>query len=58
LIELDDEEGITYAVQYHAKSKAEYDEYIKLFSDKMRNDAKEKWGDGFIAFRTIMEVVN
>lgn len=58
LIEADDHEGATYAIQYHTESQALYDRYIEKFSDSMRKKGTGKWGDRFIAFRTVMEVVN
>ena len=58
LVDADDEEGITYAVQYHAASKVLYNRYIEQFADSMRKQGKDKWGDKFVAFRTLMEVVN
>ena len=58
LFEADDEEGITYAVQYHAKDPALYNQYLSQFADQMRKKAIDKWGNKFIAFRTVMQVVN
>ncbi len=58
LIETDDSEGITYAVQYHALAKAMYNQYIEQFADTMRKKGADKWGNRFIAFRTVMEVVH
>ena len=58
LAEADDEEGITYAVQYHAKDIKHYENYIEQFSDGMRQNAIDKWGNKFISFRTMMRVVN
>ncbi len=58
LLELDDAEGITYAVQYHAATKDLYDRYIRQFSEKMRKSGFDKWGNQFIAFRSVMEVVH
>ena len=58
LIEADDPEGITYAIQYHAESKSMYNRYIEKYSEEMREKGIEKWGDKFIAFRTLMQVVN
>lgn len=58
LLELDDTEGITYAVQYHADSKTMYDHYIEQFADTMRKSGIDKWGNKFIAFRTVMQVVH
>jgi hypothetical protein len=58
LLETDDSEGLTYAVQYHAETKALYNRYITDFADTMRKKAFDKWGDKFIAFRSVMEVVH
>ncbi len=58
LIETDDEEGITYAVQYHAESKELYNRYIEIFADEIRKKGIDKWGNQFIAYRTVMQVVN
>ncbi len=58
LLEADDTEGITYAVQYHAESKALYNHYIEQFSDEMRKKGMDKWGNKFIAFRSVMQLVH
>ncbi len=58
LLEVDDSEGPTYAVQYFAESKSQYNFYIEKFAPLMRQKAIEKWGDQFIAFRSIMHVIN
>ena len=58
LLEADDTEGSTYAVQYHATSDDLYYRYIENFSDKMRKKGSDKWGNQFIAFRTVMRVVH
>jgi hypothetical protein len=58
LLEADDTEGITYAVQYHAESKALYNRYIDQFSEVMRKKGIDKWGNKFIAFRSVMQLVH
>ena len=58
LLEVDTIEGPTYAVQYIAESKAQYNLYIENFSAEMRQKAFNKWGDQFIAFRSVMQIVN
>ena len=58
LLEADDTESITYAVQYHAANKSLYDRYIENFSDEMRKKGIDKWSNKFIAFRTVMKVVH
>lgn len=57
LVEADDEEGITYAVQYHAKGRADYNRYMEQFADEMRKKALDQWGDKVISFRTLMHIV-
>jgi hypothetical protein len=58
LVEADDENGITYAVQYHAPSRSAYETYLEEYATTMRNRTTEKWGDRFVSFRTLMELVN
>ena len=58
LIETDDSEGVTYAVQYQADNKDLYNQYIEKFANGMRKKGADKWGNQFIAFRTAMEVVH
>ena len=57
LLEVDDSEGPTYAIQYYAQSKADYNRYIEIYSPEMHNISFKKWGNQFIAFRSVMEVV-
>lgn len=57
LLEVDESEGPTYAVQYDAASKSDYNRYIAIHSAAMRKKGFDKWGDSFIAFRSVMEVV-
>ena len=58
LLEVDETEGPTYAVQYFAESKALYNLYIEKFATEMRNRSFAKWGDKFIAFRSVMQIVD
>jgi len=58
LLEVDDSEGPTYAVQYFAESKSLYNNYIENHATLMRQKSFDKWGNQFIAFRSVMQVVN
>jgi len=58
LLEQDEEEGITYAIQYFADNMQSYERYISQFADHFRKESLNKWGEKFIAFRTLMQVVN
>ena len=57
LLEIDDSEGPTYAIQYLAESKADYHRYIENFAPLLRQKSVDKWGNKFIAFRSLMQVV-
>jgi hypothetical protein len=57
LLETDEEEGPTYAAQYIAESKADYNRYIELHSTEMREKGFKKWGNQFIAFRSLMQSI-
>jgi Domain of unknown function (DUF4286) len=58
LLEIDNSEGLTYAVQYFAESKSLYNRYIEKYAENMRTKSYEKWGDKFIAFRSVMQIVD
>jgi len=58
LLEQDETGGITYIVQYFAFSLENYKNYIENFAPLLREKAFARWGNQFIAFRTIMESVN
>ncbi len=58
LTEVDETDGLTYAVQYHAENKDGYNRYVALFADPLRKRATDKWGAHFIAFNSVLQVVN
>lgn len=58
MIETDETDGITYAVQYHAESKALYNRYIQDYAVQLSNKATTKWGSKYIAFRSVLQIVN
>lgn len=57
LLETEEKDGPTYAAQYFSENKSDYDRYIELHSILMRQKAFDKWGERFIAFRSLMEIV-
>lgn len=58
VLEVDETEGPTYATQYFAATKQEYDQYIDQFAGELRKDALDEWGNQFVGFRSLMQVVN
>jgi len=58
LLEVDEIEGPTFAVQFFAESKGLYNRYIEKFAGEMRKRSFDKWGDKFISIRTVMQIVD
>ncbi len=58
LLENVDEEGATFAVQYKTARLEDYKRYLAEFAPEMRQKGLDKWGDRFIAFRTLMKIVD
>jgi len=58
LLEQNKEDGITYVVQYFTPSIESYKKYADEFSLRFRQKTFDKWGDGFIAVRSVTEIVN
>jgi hypothetical protein len=57
LLDQEDEEGPTFVLQYVTSSAERYEQYLIQFSSLHQEAARNKWGDQFIAFRTLMEAV-
>jgi hypothetical protein len=58
LLDQDDTDGPTFVIQYCTSGIEKYMEYIVQYAPVFRQHAMEKWGPGFVAFRTVMESVN
>ncbi len=48
----------TYVIQYFAESIQHYQRYLQDHAPALRAKALDRWGDQFIAFRSVMELVN
>jgi hypothetical protein len=55
LLEQDEEEGPTFVIQYFTTTEERYRQFSSEFAPVMQQAGRDKWGDGFIAFRTLME---
>jgi Domain of unknown function (DUF4286) len=58
LLETDETEGPTYAVQYFASNVDMYDLYIQQHSTALRQKAITLWNEQCISFRSLMETVS
>jgi hypothetical protein len=56
LLEQDETDGVTYVAQYICDSIAQYNTYIDSYAQTMREKSFKKFGNKFVAFRTVMEV--
>jgi len=54
LLEQDEEEGPTYVIQYFTTSLERYRQFMIEFAPGLQRVSWSKWGDSFIAFRTLM----
>lgn len=57
LLDQDEEDGPTFVIQYFADSKINYDQYIYSYAPHFIEKALKKWGNKFIAFKTLLQSV-
>ena len=57
ILDIDESDGPTYAIQYFTDNRAKYDQFVQLYSDKLSQKAFEKWKDKIFSFRSLMEVI-
>jgi hypothetical protein len=50
-------DGITYAFQYYLRSLDDYRTYQTQFAPALQQDHRSRYEGRFVAFRTVMEVV-
>jgi len=58
LIEIDDSDGATFAVQYHAADKKAYDLFVAEHAATMSRLPIDKWGHAIVSFSSVLEAVN
>lgn len=51
----DEDQSKTFVAQYFTDSEQRYIKYIEEFAPALRNKGYQKFGDQFIAFRTILK---
>lgn len=57
LLQVDETEGPTYASQYYTPSLSKYDFYLQHYAASFRQQIEEKWGDKYIDFCSLMQIV-
>ncbi|MEO8821320.1 MAG: DUF4286 family protein [Ginsengibacter sp.] len=57
LMEIEEEDGRTFVVQFLANSKSDYNRYKELYHTHFRRRSLEKWKDHVVSFRTLLKNV-
>lgn len=55
---VEEENGVTYAIQYTAEDKETLERYYNENAEQLRQEATKFFGNKFVAFRTELKVVN
>lgn len=50
-----EDEGHTYSIQYRFLEMEDYEKYQSKFAPTLQEDHKKKFGDKFVAFRSILK---
>lgn len=50
--------GVTYSVQYRAKTREDLDNYYKNHANRLRQDGLKRFADKVLAFRTELQVID
>lgn len=57
LLEQDDSDGPTYTIQYQTDTLENYYTYLQEHAARFRQQSFDMFGDQFVSFRTVMQVV-
>ncbi|HEY0298027.1 MAG TPA: DUF4286 family protein [Arachidicoccus sp.] len=57
ILNIDESDGPTYALQLFAESKALYNSFIEIHLHSINQIQKEHWGSKMLSFSTLMEIV-
>ncbi len=57
LLEIDEEEGPTYALQLYVADRKAYDDFIQAYLPEVEQISYEKWRGNMMSFSTLMESV-
>ena len=55
---VDENDGLSFAVQYIAHSEKKLQEYMGQHAPALQKDHQERFGESALAFRTIMEILH
>lgn len=57
LLDQDEEEGPTFVIQFFTSELERYQQFMIEFAPELQQAGWDKWGEGVISFRTLMELI-
>lgn len=57
LMDMEEEDGRTFVMQFFAESKSDYNRYHHIYGNRLRHRAIEKWKEHVVSFRTLLKNV-
>jgi hypothetical protein len=54
---VDDDSGITYSIQYTCANQRDLETYQQTEAPRLQKDHNDRYKDKFVAFRTLLEVI-
>ena len=58
LLEVNDEEGPTYAIQFHTMTTENYQRFVERYDKYLRQQSHQKWRYQVVSFSSLMEVLH
>lgn len=55
---VDDEDGVNYSIQYKCSSMQDFEEYLQKHAPQLQAEHSLRYKDKFVAFRTLLEIVD
>lgn len=58
LLQEEEDGGVNFSSQYFAQNMEQIRQYQELYAEKLQNKLKIRFGDHYMAFRTLLESVD
>jgi hypothetical protein len=58
LLQVDEADGPTFATQFYSPNLTNYNHYLHHYAQALRKKVAEKWGQNYVDFITLMQVLD
>ncbi len=55
---VDDTDGQTYSIQYRCRERSLLEQYFEMHAPKLQEEHLTRYKDKFVAFRTLLELID